>query len=84
MDLIICNLNSKLNAAAEKNDASSTLLQRMDQHQKLIEAQVSELKAETKRLEEETEAAIRENTITPSVKKDLRKIFGVIWKKIVQ
>ena len=37
-DLIIRNLNSKLNAAAKKNDASTTLLQRMDQHQKQIEA----------------------------------------------
>ena len=32
----------------------------MDQHQKQIEAQVAELKAETKRLAEEKEAAIRE------------------------
>ena len=32
----------------------------MDQHQKLIEAQVAELKAETKRFEEEKETAIRE------------------------
>ena len=32
----------------------------MDQHWKLIEAQVAELKAETKRLEEEKETAIRE------------------------
>ena len=33
-DLIIRNLNNKLNAAAKKNDASTALLQRMDQHQK--------------------------------------------------
>ena len=59
-DLIICNLNSKLNAAAKKNDTSTTLLQRMDQHWKQIKAQVAELKAETKRLAEEKEAAIRE------------------------
>ena len=32
----------------------------MDQHRKQIEAQVAELKAETKRLAEEKEAAIRE------------------------
>ena len=32
----------------------------MDEHQKRIEAQVAELKAETKRLEEEKETAIRE------------------------
>ena len=59
-DLIIHNLNNELNAAVEKNDQSTTLLQRMDQHQKQIEAQVAELKAETKRLAEEKEAAIRE------------------------
>ena len=59
-DLIICNLNSELNAAAKKNDTSTTLLQRMDQHRKQIEAQVAELKAKTKWLAEEKEAAIRE------------------------
>ena len=59
-DLIIRNLNNELNAAVEKNDQSTTLLQRMDQHQKQIEAQVAELKAETKWLAEEKEAAIRE------------------------
>ena len=32
----------------------------MDQHQKLIEAQVAELRAKTKRLKEEKETAIRE------------------------
>ena len=60
VDLIIRNLNNELNTAAKKNDASTALLQRMDQHQKQIEAQVAELKAETKRLAEEKEAAIRE------------------------
>ena len=59
-DLIIRNLNNELNAAVEKNDQSTALLQRMDQHQKQIEAQVAELKAEIKRLAEEKEAAIRE------------------------
>ena len=59
-DLIIRNLSNKLNAAVEKNDQSTALLQRMDQHQKQIETQLVELKAETKRLEEEKETAIRE------------------------
>ena len=59
-DLIIRNLNNELNAAVKKNDQSTALLQRMDQHQKQIEAQVAELKAETKQLAEEKEAAIRE------------------------
>ena len=48
-----------MNVAVEKNDQSTALLQRMDQHQKQIETQLAELKAETKRLEEE-ETAIRE------------------------
>ena len=59
-DLIIRNLNSELNAAVEQNDQSTALLQRMDQHKKLIEAQLAELKAETKQLEEEKETTIRE------------------------
>ena len=59
-DLIICNLNNELNAAAKKNDQSTALLQRMDQHQKQIETQLAELKAKTKQLEEEKETAIRE------------------------
>ena len=44
----------------KKNDQSTALLQRMDQHQKQIETQLAELKAETKRLEEEKETAITE------------------------
>ena len=59
VDLIICNLNNELNATVEKNDQSTALLQRMDQHQKQIETQLAELKAKTKRLEEK-ETAIRE------------------------
>ena len=58
--LIIHNLNSELNTVVERNDASTSLLRRMDQHQKLIEAQMAELRAETKWLEEEKETAIRE------------------------
>ena len=59
-DLIIRNLNNELNATVKKNDASTVLLRKMDQHQKLIEAQLAELRAETKQLEEEKETAIRE------------------------
>ena len=59
-DLIIRNLSNELNAAVEKNDQSTALLQRMDQHQKQIKTQLAELKAKTKRLEEEKETAIRE------------------------
>ena len=59
-DFIIHNLNNELNATVEKNDQSTALLQRMDQHQKQIKTQLAELKAKTKRLEEEKETAIRE------------------------
>ena len=42
-DLIIRNLNKELNAAAEKNDNSVALLQRMDQHQKQLESELATL-----------------------------------------
>ena len=77
-DLIIHKLNSELNAAVEKNDASTALLRRMDQQQRLIEAQVVELKAETKRLQEEKKPPLGKNTITPSIKKNSWKTFGMI------
>ena len=83
-DLIIRNLNSELNAAAKKNDTSTTLLQRMDQHRKQIEAQVAELKAETKQLAEEKEAAIREKhdytinqeRLEENIRRDLEKEYA--------
>ena len=53
-DLIIRNLNKELNAAAEKNDNSVALLQRMDQHQKQLETELASLRAEK-------EAAIRKD-----------------------
>ena len=40
-DLIIRNLNKELNAAAEKNDNSVALLQRMDQRQKQLESELA-------------------------------------------
>ena len=48
-DLIICNLNSQLNATVEKNDQSTALLRRMDQRQKEIKAELAALKAETRK-----------------------------------
>ena len=83
-DLIIHNLNSELNAAAKKNDTSTALLQRMDQHWKQIEAQVGELKAETKRLAEEKEAAIREKRgytinqerLAENIRRDLEREYA--------
>ena len=83
-DLIICNLNNKPNAAVEKNDQSTALLQRMDQHQKQIETQLVELKAETKHLEEEKETAIREKRdytinqerLVENIRRDLEKEYA--------
>ena len=83
-DLIICNLNNELNAAVEKNDQSTALLQRMDQHQKQIETQLVELKAETKQLEEEKETAIREKhnytinqeRLAENIPRDLEKEYA--------
>ena len=83
-DLIIRNLNNKLNAAVEKNLQSTTLLQRMDQHQKQIEAQLAELRAKTKWLEEEKETAIREKhdytinqgRLAENIRHDLEKEYA--------
>ena len=82
-DLIIRNLNNELNTEVEKNDQSTALLQRMDQHQKQIEAQVAELKAETKRLVAEKESAIREKhdytinqeKLTENIQHDLEREY---------
>ena len=52
-DLIIRNLNKELNAAAEKNDNSVVLLQRMNQRQKQLKAELATLRAEK-------EAAVQE------------------------
>ena len=80
-DLIIHNLNNELN---KKNDMSTALLQRMDQHQKQIETQLAELKAKTKRLEEEKETAIREKRdytinqerLVENIRRDLEKEYA--------
>ena len=79
-DLIIRNLNNKLNAAVKKNDQSTALLQRMDQHQKQIETQLAELKAETKTARrKKRKPPLGKNVITPSIKKGLQKN---IWRDL--
>ena len=83
-DLIIRNLSNELNTAVEKNDQSTALLQRMDQHQKQIETQLAELKAETKWLEEEKETAIRgkrdytinQERLVENIRRDLEKEYA--------
>ena len=56
----------------------------MDQHQKQIETQLAELKAETKRLEEEKETTIREKRdytinqerLAENIRSDLKKEYA--------
>ena len=84
VDLIIHNLNNELNATVEKNDQSTALLQRMDQHQKQIKTQLAELKAKTKWLEEEKETTIREKRdytinqerLVENIRHDLEKEYA--------
>ena len=52
-DIIIRNLQTQLSSAVEKNDASTALLQRMDNRQKELEAHLTEQTAEMARLREE-------------------------------
>ena len=59
-DLIIRNLQTQLNSAIEKNDASTSLLQRMDTRQKQLEAHITEQTTEMTKLREEKETAVRE------------------------
>ena len=59
-DIIIRNLQSQLSSAVEKNDASTSLLQRMDNRQKQLEANLTEQTTEMAKLHEEREIAIRE------------------------
>ena len=59
-DIIICNLQSQLSSAVEKNDVSTALLQRMDNRQKQLEAHLTEQTAEMAKLREEREVAVRE------------------------
>ena len=54
-DLIIRNLQTQLNSAIEKNDASTSLLQRMDMRQKQLEAHITEQTTEMTKLREERE-----------------------------
>ena len=59
-DIIIRNLQSQLSSAVEKNDASTSLLQRMDNRQKQLEAHLTEQTTEMAKLREEREIAVRE------------------------
>ena len=67
-NLIIRNLNKELNAAAEKNDNSVALLQRMDQRQKEIKAELAALKAEKDAaIQEKWDHTINQERLTENI-----------------
>ena len=88
-DLLICNLQTQLNTAIEKNDSSTALLQRMDNRQKQLEAHLSEQNAEMARLHKERETAIRErrdytvnqHRLEENIRRNLEKEYADKEKK---
>ena len=76
-DLIIRNLNSQLNAAVEKNDQSTTLLRRMDQRQKEIEAELAALKAEKDAaIQEKRDHTINQERLAENIRDNLEKEYA--------
>ena len=59
-DIIIRNLQAQLSSAVEKNDVSTSLIQKMDNRQRQLEAHLTEQTAEMSKLREEREIAVRE------------------------
>ena len=75
-DLIMRNLNSQLNAAVEKNDQSTALLCRMDQHQKEIEAELAALEAEEDAaIQEKWDHTINQERLTENIRDNLEKEY---------
>ena len=76
-DLIIRNLNSELTAAAEKNDNSVALLQRMDQRQKQLEAELATLRAEKDAaIQERRDHTINQDRLTENLRQNLEKEYA--------
>ena len=76
-DLIICNLNSQLNAAVEKNDQSTALLRRVDQCQKEIEAELAALKAEKDAaIQEKRDHTINQERLAENIRDNLEKEYA--------
>ena len=76
-DLIIRNLNSELNAAAEKNDNSVALLQRMDQRQKQLESELATLRAEKDAaIQERRDHTINQDRLTENLRHNLEKEYA--------
>ena len=76
-DLIICNLNKELNAATEKNDNSVALLQRMDQRQKQLEAELATLRAEKEAaVQERRDHTINQDRLAENLRHNLEKEYA--------
>ena len=76
-DLIIRNLNSELTAAAEKNDNSVALLQRMDQRQKQLEAELATLRAEKEAaIQERRDHTVNQDRLAENLRQNLEKEYA--------
>ena len=76
-DLIIRNLNSQLTAAAEKNDNSVALLQRMDQRQKQLEAELATLQAEKEAaIQERRDHTVNQDRLAENLRQNLEKEYA--------
>ena len=76
-DLIIRNLNSELTAAAKKNDNSVALLQRMDQRQKQLEAELATLRAEKDTaIQERRDHTINQDRLAENLRQNLEKEYA--------
>ena len=76
-DLIIRNLNKELNAAAEKNDNSVALLQRMDQRQKQLETELATLRAEKEAaIRERRDHTINQDRLAENLRRNLEKEYA--------
>ena len=75
-DLIIRNLNKELNAAAEKNDNSVALLQRMDQRQKQLETELATLRAEKEAaIQEKRDHTINQESLAENIRRNLEQEY---------
>ena len=76
-DLIIRNLNSELNAAAEKNDNSVALLQRMDQRQKQLKSELATLRAEKDAtIQERRDHTVNQDRLAENLRNNLEKEYA--------
>ena len=76
-DLIIRNLNKELNAATKKNDNSVALLQRMDQRQKQLEAELATLRAKKEAaVQERRDHTINQDRIAENLRHNLEKEYA--------